>query len=67
MPGWVAFAPFVVLTVVGLFVLHGPVSGAVLFAAMLAFIGGCIAALRRRDPGPENDRAGLTGWFGGWF
>jgi hypothetical protein len=67
MPAWVAFVPFAVLTVVGLFVLDGAASGAVLFVALLALIGGCIAALRRQDSGPDADRTGLAGWIGGWF
>jgi hypothetical protein len=67
MPWWVAFVPFAVLTIAGLVVLDGTASGVVLFVAMLALIGGCIAALRARDPDPENDRAGLAGWFGGGF
>jgi hypothetical protein len=67
MPGWVAFVPFAVLTVLGLFVLRDVAAGVALFVAMLAFIGGCIAVLHRRGPGPGGDRAGVTGWIGGWF
>jgi hypothetical protein len=66
---WAGFAVFSALAILGLFVLHGAVSGAVLFAAMLVFVGACIYALRGEDPGAvkDNDRTGLAGWIGGWF
>ena len=66
---WVGLAVFVALAVTGLFVLEGAAAGAVLFAAMLVFIGACIYALKGQEPGAvrHNERTGLTGWFGGWF
>jgi predicted Zn-dependent protease len=54
-----------ILAILALFVLHGPASGVVALAAMLAFIAACIQALRGQ--GDEADRTGLAGWFGGWF
>jgi hypothetical protein len=40
-----------------------------LLAAMIGFVLACIAVLRGEDPEARrrNDRAGLTGWIGGWF
>lgn len=66
---WVGFAIALLLAILGLFVLGGIASGATLFAAMLAFIGACIYALRGEDAESraKADRAGLSGWFGGWF
>ena len=53
----------------GLFVLHGAASGAILLVTMLAFVGACIYALRGQDPDTiaHDERTGLAGWFGGWF
>lgn len=64
-----AFALCAVLALLALFVLRGAVSGVAALAAMLLFIGACIAVLRRNDPEVRrrSDRAGLAGWFGGWF
>ena len=66
---WAGFAGFAALAIAGLFVLHGAVSGVLLLAAMLVFIGACIYALRGEDPDTvkRNDRTGVAGWFGGWF
>jgi hypothetical protein len=66
----VLFALFAVLTILGLFVIHGPEAGLVLLAAMIAFIVACIHALSlQEDSGAvaNSHRAGVTGWFGGWF
>ena len=67
--GRVAFALVGVLLILSLFVLHGVAAGVAAFAAMLGFILACIDALRRRDADVRRDadRAGLGGWFGGWF
>jgi hypothetical protein len=63
------FALFAVLSILSLFVLHGIASGVVSLAAMVAFIGACIYALRGEDAGTRarSDRTGMAGWFGGWF
>jgi hypothetical protein len=63
------FAVFGVLAILGLFVLGGVAAGAVLFVAMLVFIGSCISALRGEDPDSvaHNNRTGFAGWFGNWF
>jgi hypothetical protein len=67
-PG-IAFAACGVLAILGVFVLHGTASGIVLLVTMIAFVGACVLALRGTDPddAAQNTRAGLTGWFGGWF
>ena len=64
-----AFGLFAVLAILALFVLRGAVGGITAFAAMLVFIGACIAALRNQDAEARrrSDRTGLAGWFGGWF
>jgi hypothetical protein len=66
---WVGFALFALLAILGLFVLHGPAAGITALAALLAFIGACMYALRGQDADTvnHNERTGLTGWFGGWF
>jgi hypothetical protein len=66
---WVGFALFGVLAVLGMFVLGGIAAGVASFAAMMAFIGACIYALRGEDPESvaHNNRTGVRGWFGGWF
>jgi cation transport ATPase len=64
------FALFAILTIVGLFVINGPDAGLVLLAAMIVFIIACIHALSlQQDSGAvdSSHRAGVTGWFGGWF
>jgi membrane associated rhomboid family serine protease len=63
------FAFVAVLMILAVFVLHGAAAGAAAFAAMLGFIAACIYALHRRDADVRRDadRAGLAGWFGGWF
>jgi len=63
------FALFVLLAVLGLFVLDGAVAGVASLAAMLVFIVTCIYALRGEDPdaATDSDRTGLVGWVGGWF
>jgi hypothetical protein len=63
------FAAFGVLAILGLFVLDGVAAGAVLFVAMLVFIGSCISALRGEDPDSvsHNNRTGFAGWFGNWL
>jgi hypothetical protein len=64
------FALFAILTIVGLFVIHGPEAGLVLLAAMIVFIVSCIHALSlQEDSGTvaNSHRAGVTGWFGNWF
>jgi membrane associated rhomboid family serine protease len=63
------FAFVAVLAILAVFVLHGAAAGAAAFAAMLGFIAACIYALHRRDADVRRDadRAGLAGWFGGWF
>jgi hypothetical protein len=65
----VAFALFVVLGILALFVFDRAAGGAAALAAMLMFIVACIEALRRHaaDVRRHSDRAGLAGWFGGWF
>jgi hypothetical protein len=65
----VASALFAVLGILALFVLDGAAGGAAALAAMLMFIVACIEALRRQDADVRrrSDRAGLAGWFGGWF
>jgi hypothetical protein len=67
--GRIFFAFVAVLVILAVFVLHGAAAGAVAFAAMLGFIAACIYALHRRDADVRRDadRAGLGGWFGGWF
>jgi hypothetical protein len=67
-PG-VGFALFAALAALGLFVLHGAVAGVVLLVALLVFIGACMYALRGHGPDAveRGSRAGLTGWFGGWW
>ncbi len=61
-----AFALVAVLAILGLFVVDGPAGGMLALAALVLFILACIAALRGRAT-PDSDRAGLTGWMGGWF
>jgi hypothetical protein len=58
-----------VVAMVAVFVLHCAAAGAAAFAAMLGFIAACIYALHRRDAEVRRDvdRAGVGGWFGGWF
>lgn len=67
--GRIPFAVVGVLLILSVFVLHGAAAGVAAFAAMLGFIAACIDALRRRDADVRRnaDRAGLAGWFGGWF
>jgi membrane associated rhomboid family serine protease len=67
--GRIFFAFVAVLTILAVFVLHGAAAGAAAFAAMLGFIAACIYALHGRDAEVRRDadRAGLAGWFGGWF
>jgi hypothetical protein len=66
---WLGFALCAVLSILGLFVLHGAAAGVVSLAALLVFIGACIYALRGHgaDTRADSDRTGLAGWFGGWF
>jgi hypothetical protein len=66
---WVGFAIFVVLAVLGLFVVGGVAGGVILFAALLELIFACMYALRGEDPDSvaHNNRSGFAGWFGGWF
>ena len=49
--------------------LHGALAGVASLAAMLAFIGACIYALRGEDEDTRKhgDRTGIAGWIGGWF
>ena len=63
------FAISAAIAIVGVFVIHGPAGGVATLAALLAFIGACIYALRGEDPAvrAESDRVGLAGWIGGWF
>ena len=67
--GRIFFAFVAALAILAVFVLHGAAAGAAAFAAMLGFIAACIYALHRRDADVRRDadRAGLGGWFGGWF
>ena len=67
--GRIFFAFVAVLAILAVFVLHGAAAGAAAFAAMLGFIAACIYALHGRDAEVRRDadRAGLGGWFGGWF
>jgi membrane associated rhomboid family serine protease len=67
--GRIFFALVAVVAILAVFVLHGAAAGAAAFAAMLGFIAACIYALHRRDAEVRRDadRAGLGGWFGGWF
>jgi len=67
--GRIFFALVAVVAILAVFVLHGAAAGAAAFAAMLGFIAACIYALHRRDADVRRDadRAGLAGWFGGWF
>ena len=67
--GRIFFAFVAVVAILAVFVLHGAAAGAAAFAAMLGFIAACIYALHRRDADGRRDadRAGLGGWFGGWF
>ena len=57
------------LGILGWFVLDGALAGVASLAALLAFIGACIYALRGEDPDTrrQGDRTGLAGWIGGWF
>ena len=67
--GRIFFALVAVVAILAVFVLHGAAAGAAAFAAMLGFILACIDALHRQDADVRRDadRAGLGGWFGGWF
>ena len=67
--GRICFALVAIVAILAVFVLHGAAAGAAAFAAMLGFIAACIYALHRRDAEARRDadRAGLGGWFGGWF
>ena len=67
--GRIFFALVAVLAILAVFVLHGAAAGAAAFAAMFGVIAACIYALHRRDADVRRDadRAGLGGWFGGWF
>ena len=67
--GRIFFALVAVVAILAVFVLHGAAAGAAAFAAMLGFIAACIYALHGRDAEVRRDadRAGLGGWFGGWF
>ena len=67
--GRIPFALVGVLLILSVFVLHGAAAGVAAFAAMLGFIAACIDALRRKDADVRRDadRAGIAGWFGGWF
>ena len=67
--GRIFFALVAVVAILAVFVLHGAAAGAAAFAAMLGFIAACIYALHRIDADVRRDadRAGLGGWFGGWF
>ena len=64
-----AFALFVVLGFLAVFVLDGAAAAAAALGAMLVFIFACIGALRSQDEATRRDadRTGLAGWFGGWF
>ncbi len=66
---WIGFAVFAALGILALFVLDGALAGIASLAAMLAFIGACIYALRGEDADTRKhgDRTGLAGWIGGWF
>ncbi|HET8755352.1 MAG TPA: hypothetical protein VFM58_05050 [Solirubrobacteraceae bacterium] len=66
---WLGFALFAVLTTAGLFVIDGPAAGLLLLVALVVFIVACIYALSLQDSGgvARSHRAGITGWFGGWF
>jgi hypothetical protein len=67
--GRISFGLVGVLLILSLFVLHGAAAGVAAFAAMLGFIAACIDALHRKDADVRRDadRAGIAGWFGGWF
>ena len=67
--GRICFALVAIVAILAVFVLHGAAAGAAAFAAMLGFIAACIYALHSRDAEVRRDadRAGLGGWFGGWF
>jgi membrane associated rhomboid family serine protease len=67
--GRIPFALVGVLLILSVFVLHGAAAGVAAFATFLGFIAACIYALQRRDAEVRRDadRAGLGGWFGGWF
>jgi hypothetical protein len=62
-----AYALVAVIAIVALFVVDGPAGGILALVALILFILTCIAALRSRGADPDSDRAGLTGFFGGWF
>ena len=65
----VVFVLDAMVAILAVFVLDGAVAGVAAFAAMLAFIFACIAALRQPNAnlGGRTDRAGLAGWIGHWF
>jgi hypothetical protein len=51
-------------------VIDGTAAGLVLLAALVVFIVACIHALSLQDDSPalaNSHRAGVAGWFGGWF
>jgi hypothetical protein len=60
--GWFAIAA--VLTLLALFVLHGPAGGVVAAAAAGTLIFACFRALRGKE---VDDRAAGAGWFGNYF
>jgi hypothetical protein len=64
-----AFALFVVLGLLAVFVLDGAAAAAAALGAMLVFIFACIGALSSQDEATRRDadRTGVAGWFGGWF
>lgn len=59
---WPAFAAVAVLSLCGLFVLHGTAAGVVLLVAFLGFIVACIYALRGEDV--RDGVGGIGGPFG---
>jgi hypothetical protein len=60
-PGWFAlFFVFAVLT----FVIEGPAGGVMAVLAIACFIVGAFRSLRVAQ---ADDRAAITGLFGGWF
>jgi hypothetical protein len=65
----IGFALFVILAILGLFVLDGPAGGMASLAAIFAFIGSRMYSLRGEEPATlsRDERTGMAGWFGGWF